>query len=216
MVADLFTSALPAYAELDCLSNFSFLTGASHPEELVERAAKLGYTALALTDECSLAGVVRAHVQAAKHPDLQLIIGSRMALDNGNHAPIELVLLAQDKEGYGNLAELITLGRSRAEKGRYLLRPADLVTPAARGLAGCLAILTPPYGQAPAEMTAQAHWLARHFRGRAGWVYRNCSARVTTCIAPLCNRPRKRPACRWWPSARCTCMCARASPCTTR
>lgn len=169
MVADLFTSALPAYAELDCLSNFSFLTGASHPEELVERAAKLGYTALALTDECSLAGVVRAHVQAAKHPDLQLIIGSRMALDNGNHAPIELVLLAQDKEGYGNLAELITLGRSRAEKGRYLLRPADLVTPAARGLAGCLAILTPPYGQAPAEMTAQAHWLARHFRGRA-WV----------------------------------------------
>ena len=55
---------LPGYAELHCRSNFSFLTGASHPEELVERAAALGYAALAITDECSLAGVVRAHVEA--------------------------------------------------------------------------------------------------------------------------------------------------------
>ncbi|AKQ55418.1 error-prone DNA polymerase [Bordetella hinzii] len=170
MATDLPASLLPAYAELDCQSNFSFLTGASHPEELVERAVKLGYTALAITDECSLAGVVRAHVEAAKHRDLQLIIGSRLSLDNGTHAPIELVLLAQDKDGYGNLAELITLGRCRAEKGRYLLRPADLVgAQASRGIPGCLAILTPAYGQPPAEMAAQAQWLARHFRGRA-WV----------------------------------------------
>ncbi|WP_408468700.1 PHP domain-containing protein, partial [Paraburkholderia graminis] len=55
---------LPAYAELFCLSNFSFLRGASHAEELAERAAQLGYSALAITDECSLAGVVRAHVAA--------------------------------------------------------------------------------------------------------------------------------------------------------
>lgn len=68
MLAD--SALLPAYAELDCQSNFSFLTGASHPEELVERAAELGYAALALTDECSLAGVVRAHVQAREHPGL--------------------------------------------------------------------------------------------------------------------------------------------------
>jgi len=55
------------YAELHCLSNFTFLRGASHPEELVKRAQELGYRALALTDECSLAGVVRAHVAAQKH-----------------------------------------------------------------------------------------------------------------------------------------------------
>lgn len=170
MLAD--SALLPAYAELDCQSNFSFLTGASHPEELVERAAELGYAALALTDECSLAGVVRAHVQARGHPGLQLLIGSRVSLDNGGDAPIELVLLAQDREGYGNLAELITLGRGRAEKGQYRLSPADLVTPetaALQGLPGCLAILAPAHGLAPAVMTAQAHWLARCFGERA-WV----------------------------------------------
>jgi error-prone DNA polymerase len=71
--------ALPAYAELHCRSNFSFLTGASHPEELVERAIALGYTALAITDECSLAGVVRAHVAARDRP-LHLIVGAEMQL----------------------------------------------------------------------------------------------------------------------------------------
>ena len=67
---------LPGYAELHCVTNFSFLRGASHGEELVERAAALGYAALAITDECSLAGVVRAHVEAKEH-GLHLIIGSR-------------------------------------------------------------------------------------------------------------------------------------------
>src|SRR5512136_1526082 len=71
---------LPDYAELHCLSNFSFLRGASHPEELVERAASAGYAALALTDECSLAGVVRAHL-AAKDAGLKLIVGSEFLLD---------------------------------------------------------------------------------------------------------------------------------------
>ncbi len=65
---------LPAYAELFCLTNFSFLHGASHAEELVERAIKLGYSALAITDECSLAGVVRAHGEA-KQAGLKLLIG---------------------------------------------------------------------------------------------------------------------------------------------
>mgnify|MGYP003694667471 CR=1 FL=1 len=68
---------LPAYAELHCRSNFTFLTGASHPEELVARAHELGYTALAITDECSLAGVVRAHGQA-KRLGLHLIVGAEM------------------------------------------------------------------------------------------------------------------------------------------
>ena len=67
---------LPGYAELHCVTNFSFLRGASHGEELVERAAALGYAALAITDECSLAGVVRAHVEAKEH-GLHLIIGAK-------------------------------------------------------------------------------------------------------------------------------------------
>ena len=71
--------ALPAYAELHCRSNFSFLTGASHPEELVMRAAELGYSAIAITDECSVAGVVRAHGEA-KARQLHLIVGTEMQL----------------------------------------------------------------------------------------------------------------------------------------
>src|SRR5688500_567884 len=70
---------LPAYAELHCRSNFTFLTGASHPEELVARAHGLGYSALAITDECSLAGVVRAHGEA-KRLKLHLIVGAEMRL----------------------------------------------------------------------------------------------------------------------------------------
>ena len=69
----------PSYAELHCLTNFTFLRGASHPEELVERAARLGYSALAVTDECSLAGVVRAHVAAKEH-GIKLIVGASCAL----------------------------------------------------------------------------------------------------------------------------------------
>src|SRR2546423_3695076 len=71
--------SLPHYAELHCRSNFSFLSGASHPEELVERAQDLGYSALAITDECSLAGVVRAHIEAQERK-LHLIIGSEFQL----------------------------------------------------------------------------------------------------------------------------------------
>ncbi|MFC4274468.1 error-prone DNA polymerase [Achromobacter aloeverae] len=159
---------LPGYAELCCLSNFSFLRGASHPEELVERAAELGYESLALTDECSLAGVVRAHVQA-KASKLRLIVGSRFTLSSGIH----VVLLAQTREGYGNLAELITLARTRAaKKGSYTLTPEDLETPAAshahlRGMPDCLAILVPDHGTTAEVLTRQAQWLAAIFPGRA-------------------------------------------------
>ena len=148
--------ALPAYAELHCLSNFSFLRGASHPEELIARAQELSYSALALTDECSFAGVVRAHV-AAKECGLPLIIGSEIRLDHGP----KLVLLATDREGYGNLAELITRGRRRSAKGRYLLETRDLE----QGLPGCLALLLP--GVEPD--VGEARWLAERFAGRA-WI----------------------------------------------
>ncbi|MGH8566325.1 MAG: PHP domain-containing protein, partial [Gammaproteobacteria bacterium] len=99
----------PSYAELHCLSNFTFLRGASHPEELVARAHALGYEALALTDECSLAGVVRAHV-AAKTCGLALLIGTEVRITDGPR----LVLLAPDRDAYGDLSALITEGRRRA------------------------------------------------------------------------------------------------------
>jgi len=165
---------LPGYAELQCQSNFSFLQGASHPEELVERAAELGYTALAITDECSLAGVVRAHVEA-KTRKLPLIIGATFQLRAASDAaPLGLTLLAQTREGYGNLSELITLARTRAPKGEYQLAPEDLTHPPAghahlRHLPECLAILSPAYGTDADRMAEQARWLARVFPHRA-WV----------------------------------------------
>jgi error-prone DNA polymerase len=124
---------LPAYAELHCLSNFTFLRGASHAEELVTQASKLGYSALAITDECSVAGVVRAHV-AAKDTGLKLIIGSEFTLDDG----LRLVLLAENLNGYGNLCELITLARRRARKGEYSLSRTDF-----KGFTDCLALWLP-------------------------------------------------------------------------
>ena len=93
----------PDYAELHCLTNFTFLRGASHPVELVARAAELGYRALAVTDECSMSGVVRAHT-AAKKVGLKLIVGSEFRLTDGTC----LVALTMDAEGYGNLCEVIT------------------------------------------------------------------------------------------------------------
>ncbi|MGE3161812.1 MAG: error-prone DNA polymerase [Burkholderiales bacterium] len=141
----------PEYAELHCLSNFSFLRGASHPEELVARAAALGYAALALTDECSLAGVVRAHL-AAKAQRLKLIVGTELRLDDGTH----LVLLAPDRGAYGALAALITAGRRRAAKGAYRLGRPDVEASAASGL---LVLL----------IAGDARWLADLFPGRA-WI----------------------------------------------
>ncbi len=108
------------YAELHCLSNFSFLRGASHPEELVERAFSLGYEALAITDECSVAGAVRAHV-AAKATGLRIIIGSELRLVDG----LRCVLLATDRQGYGQLCRLITRARRAAPKGEYRLERED-------------------------------------------------------------------------------------------
>jgi error-prone DNA polymerase len=102
------------YAELHCLTNFTFLRGASHPEELVERASALGYAALAITDECSMAGVVKAHI-AAKRCQLKLIIGNELTLEDGT----KIILLAKNRQGYGELCHIITLARRRSKKGQY-------------------------------------------------------------------------------------------------
>ncbi len=109
------------YAELHCISNYSFLRGASHPDELVIQAEKLGYSAIAITDECSMAGIVKAHV-AARKCRLKLIVGSEFHLDEDIH----LVLLAKNRKAYGQICHLITTGRRRAGKGQYELSVTDL------------------------------------------------------------------------------------------
>jgi error-prone DNA polymerase len=139
------------YAELHCITNFTFLRGASHPQELVEQAGTLDYTALAITDECSVAGVVRAHM-AAKGKPLKLIIGAEFRLECGLH----FVALAIDRRGYGKLCRLITRGRRSATKGDYFLTRADLEE---NGLAQCFILWLP--GAHPRE--EEASWLATRF-----------------------------------------------------
>jgi error-prone DNA polymerase len=146
---------LPDYAELHCLSNFSFLRGASHPEELVERAKALGYKALALTDECSLAGAVRAH-QAAKECGLKLILGTEILVEEN----LKLVLLATDRRSYGAISSLITTGRRRSKKGQYSLSRDDV-----QQLAGTGALVL----WIPGDDFAAAPWMKEHFGGNA-WI----------------------------------------------
>ena len=131
------------YAELHAISNYSFLRGASHPDELVQQAAKLGYEAIAITDECSLAGVVKAH-EAAKQSDIKLIVGAEFHLPEGC-----LVLLARNRRGYGLISTLITRGRRRADKGKYRLTLDDF----AAIDRGCFCLWRPP---SVSELLAQA------------------------------------------------------------
>ncbi|BDB26951.1 error-prone DNA polymerase [Cupriavidus sp. TA19] len=230
--------ALPDYVELHCISNFTFLTGASHPGELIERAFGLGYRGLALTDECSVAGTARAHdaiqtlrkrlhdavarsaargaeadideplldpegdadtdeddpaAHASRHQRLQalvaaadsfaLLIGSRFSLppadgaddaDGADRPPLRLVLIAQHRDGFGNLSELITLGRRRAQKGSYRLHPEDIAAPTGdeahlRGMPGCLALLLPDYCADPELLREQAQW-CRDVFGERVWI----------------------------------------------
>ncbi|WP_297832617.1 error-prone DNA polymerase [Pseudomonas sp.] len=166
------TSDLPDYAELQCSSHFSFLKGASAPELLVVRAYQLGYKAIAVTDECSFAGVVRAHL-AAKELGLHLVIGSQMEItpEDGS-PPFSLLILATNRNGYGNLSELITVGRMRAEKGTYQIRPRDIAAPVGdlvhlRGLPDCQFVLLPKYCANYEEVERQAAWLVQCAPGRA-------------------------------------------------
>ncbi|MBV8784806.1 MAG: PHP domain-containing protein, partial [Gammaproteobacteria bacterium] len=144
----------PGYAELHCLSNFTFLRGASHPQELVEQAIALGYGALALTDECSVAGVVRAHMAARERP-LHFIVGAEFRLGCG----LKFVALAIDRQGYGRLCRLITRGRRAAPKGSYALTRADLE---ALPLEQCFILWLP----APAPQAEELAWLQARYGAR--------------------------------------------------
>lgn len=154
------STTIPDYAELRCVTNFSFLRGASWPEELVERAKQLGYTALAIADECSMAGVVRAHVAAKKH-QLKLVIGSQFAVQCDS--PFTLVVLACNLNGYGNLCEFITKLRRSSEKGTYKLT-VDRIDP--HELEDCLVLASPDRDATAEQLTTVARWLLTHFTGR--------------------------------------------------
>ncbi len=176
------TPTLPRYCELHCVSNFSFLRGASSAEELVRRARKVGYEALAITDECSLAGIVRAH-EASTEVGLKLIVGAefrftRDETPEGKLPASRIVLLAQSKAGYEALCALITTARRRSPKGSYAFSRADL----AAGVPDCACLYVPdlpvrvpahsalPGGMAEDDRVAwlmqDARAIAHHFCGR--------------------------------------------------
>lgn len=161
-------TSLPDYAELWCLSNFSFLRGASFPEELVERAHQLGYQAIALCDECSMAGIVRAHVQA-KERGMRLLVGAQfeVAPASVGEVPFTLVVLACNLNGYGNLCELITRLRRAADKGTYHLGQDDIH---GDDLADCVVLAAPQRGSRPEQMLQVAQWLLNEFLGRCWFV----------------------------------------------
>jgi error-prone DNA polymerase len=148
------------YVELHTLSNFSFLRGASHGEELVNQAKALGYRGLAITDECSLAGVVRAHV-AAKEGGFPLIIGTELNFSDG----LKLVVLATDRSSYGNLSRLISKGRRASPKGSYALSREDMEGE----LGGCLVIWLPSARKSVLQEQTQGRWLRERFADRV-WI----------------------------------------------
>jgi len=154
------------YAELFCFSNFTFLTGASHPHELAERALELGYNAIAITDACSVAGIPRAWA-ALKDSPVKLITGSWFELEDApvGAATPRFILLAQSRKGYGQLCQLITTGRRRAEKGQYQLFVRDIET---HELDNCLCLWLPPASPATSYEQAEAcgEWLHRLFEQR--------------------------------------------------
>ncbi len=164
-------SELPGYAELHCLSAFSFQRGASIAEELFARAAGQGYRALAITDECSLAGIVRAW-QAAKAHGVALIVGAEFQVEDGP----KLALLCTDQAAYAGLCQLITTCRRRAAKGEYRCLREDLL-----GLPDgllCLWLDRQPIWNCCAPASAIA----------CGWRW-NCTTNTTTHAACSSCRP---------------------------
>src|SRR5512139_1484900 len=145
------------YAELHCLSNFSFLRGASHPAELVRTAAELGYAGLALTDECSVAGIVRAYT-AAKDAPLKFVVGSEITCVDG----LKAVVLADDRRAHSALCDLISHARRAAPKGEYRVTSEDLH----RCLRSSGLLLWLPGAASQQECVRIGRWLKERFDGR--------------------------------------------------
>ncbi len=147
---------MSGYAELQVTSNFSFLRGASHPEELAATAKALGLTALAITDRNSLAGIVRAHV-AAKELGLAFIVGVRLDLEDGT----SLLVWPSDRAAYGRLTRLLTIGQRRADKGQCILKLDDV----AEFQEGQILALVPPDGWPDEKFSDRLSALRRRFNG---------------------------------------------------
>ena len=197
------SACAPSYAELAVTTNFSFLRGASHPEEFVARAAALGLSAVAVTDRNTLAGVVRAH-QAAKEAGVQLIVGARLDFED---AP-PLLCFPSDRAAYGRLSKLITLGRLRAPKGACALRLEDL---AAHATGQSLVAMPPDDPEDPQipgylarlrEMPGTGVWVAARFRYGGGdaarlWKIARLAARIgapMVAINDVCMHvPERKP-----------------------
>ncbi len=172
------------YAELHCLTNFSFLAAASHPEELVAQASALGYSALAISDRNTLAGIVRAHT-AAKNHSLKIIIGSEVRPSDGS----PVVLWATNREGYANLCRLITCGRRKAPKGECLITVDDI----ARHTEGLLAGVIPT---SKAWSSGSQHDLFR---------YRDIFGSSSYLLAELCHGAHDHERLAWlWECSRNT------------
>jgi error-prone DNA polymerase len=224
---------LPDYAELHCLTNFSFQRGASTPEEMVERAYQLGYEALAITDECSVAGIVRAHValrdlpakmdeyerehpeepKIPRNPDFRLLFGSEFHFER-----FKLVVIANDTEGWGNLCEFITAARTtELPKGEYRV---SWEGSGVASLQRCQVLFVPNRNPGGAVDTATLHedlaaakalyadnlWLAVELLNELDddlW------------LVTLMQRAASHRRCRWWRPATCACTRARASHCRT-
>jgi error-prone DNA polymerase len=174
------------YAELFCQSNFSFLTGASHPEELVHQASFLGYQAIAITDECSVAGVVKAYV-AIKDGELniKLIIGSMFWLDN----ELQVVLLCTNRAAYAELCRIITNARRRSEKGQYQLTDWDVMS-----IKQCLIIWLPTgtntdikWGKWLSKYHSSRLWLGyqRHLNNQDANYLKHCNNLSTHLSLPI-------------------------------
>ena len=145
-----------SYAELHCLTNFTFSHGASHPEELVKTAASLGYKALAITDRCSFSGLVKAYESGKAH-NLKVICGTELVCEDG----MKLILLASNLLSYQQISYLITKSRLRKGKGDYQIFKEDLL----KFSTGFL-IWIPTFND---EDKKYAAWVSRNFTGRS-WI----------------------------------------------
>lgn len=153
----------PPYAELHCLSDFSFLRGAASAEQLFERARQCGYQALSITDECSLAGIVRA-LEASNATGVRLIVGSEFRLMDDTR----FVLLVENAAGYTRLCELITRGRRAAGKGTYRLSRTDVESIfGGDGEPGVFALWLPDHAPGAAPDPDAGRWLRTLFGARA-------------------------------------------------
>lgn len=155
---DCSVDAMSAYAELQVTSNFSFLRGAAHPEELAAQAAEIGLAAIAITDRNTLAGVVRAHL-AARETGIRLVVGARLDFTD---AP-SLLCLPTDRTAYGRLSRLITLGRRRAPKGECHIGLSDFLDHAQDQIA---VVLPPETGLPDMGFADQLGTLADGLSGR--------------------------------------------------